>query len=112
MRNVGKSDTVQAKAWTGRISDGRTMVQTDDEITRDNAPLSAEQIIDIVGPLADDRIMAIVATGATVEEVEEAAAWADGENDVMADLKVRATAPIAAVYDILRAEAKYAEDRD
>jgi hypothetical protein len=88
------------------------MVQTDGEITRDNAPLTAEQIIDIAGPLADDRIMAIIATGATVEELEEAAAWADGESDVMADLRVRATGPVAAVYDILRAEEKYAEDRD
>jgi hypothetical protein len=85
---------------------------TDDEITRDNAPLTAEQIIDIVGPLTDARIMAIIATGATVEEVEEAAAWADGESDVMGDLRLRATGPVAAVYDILRTEQKYAEDRD
>lgn len=88
------------------------MVQANDEISGVVAPLTAEQIVDIVGPLTDARIMAIIATGATVEEVEEAAAWADGENDVMGDLRIRATAPIAAVYDILTAEEKYAEDRD
>lgn len=88
------------------------MVQTDDEITKDSAPVSAEQIIDIVGPMTDARVMAIIATGATVEEVEEAAAWADGESDVMGDLRLRPTGPVAAVYDILRTEQKYAEDRD
>ncbi len=88
------------------------MVQANDEISGVVAPLTAEQIVDIVGPLTDARIMAIIATGATVEEVEEAAAWADGENDVMGDLRIRATAPIAAVYDILTVEEKYAEDRD
>lgn len=88
------------------------MVQADDEITRDTAPITAEQIIDIVGSLTDARIMAIIATGANVEEVEEAAAWADGESDVMGDLRLRATGPVAAVYDILRTEEKYAEDRD
>lgn len=88
------------------------MVQANDETTRDAAPVTAEQIVDIVGPLTDARIMAIIATGANVEEIEEAAAWADGESDVMGDLRLRATGPVAAVYDILRAEDKYAEDRD
>lgn len=88
------------------------MVQANDETTRDAAPVTAEQIVDIVGPLTDARIMAIIATGANVEEIEEAGAWADGESDVMGDLRLRATGPVAAVYDILRAEEKYAEDRD
>ncbi len=88
------------------------MVQANDEVTGVVAPLTAEQIVDIVGPLTDARIMAIIATGATVEEVEEAAAWADGENDVMADLRIRATGPVAAVYDILTTEVKFAGDRD
>lgn len=88
------------------------MVQANGDTTRDAAPITAEQIVDIVGPLTDARIMAIIATGANVEEIEEAAAWADGESDVMGDLRLRATGPVAAVYDILRAEDKYAEDRD
>jgi len=49
---------------------------------------------------------------ATIEQIEEAATWADGESDVMGDLRVPGTGPVAAVYDILRTEEKYAEDRD
>lgn len=88
------------------------MVQTTHEESGDPAAVTAEQIIDIVGPLTDARVMAIIATGATIEEIEEAAAWAEGESDVMGDLRIRAAAPVAAVYEILTAEEKYAEDRD
>lgn len=88
------------------------MVQTKHPETADKPQVTAEQITDIVGPLTDARVMAIIATGATVEQIEEAAAWADGESDVMGDLRLAATSPVAAVYDILRTEEKYAEDRD
>ena len=88
------------------------MVQAPNDKTKHTAPVTAEQIIDIVGPLTDARVMAIIATGATVEQIEEAAAWADGESDVMGDFRIQATGPVAAVYDILRTEQKYAEDRD
>ena len=96
----------------GLISDGRAMVQAKHPETADKPQVTAEQIIDIVGPLTDARVMAIIATGATIEQIEEAAAWADGESDVMGDLRLAATSPVAAVYDILRTEEKYAEDRD
>lgn len=76
------------------------------------APVTVEAIIDIVGPLTDARVMAIIETGATIEQIEEAAAWAEGESDVMGDLRLRATPPVVAVYEILTAEEKYAEDRD
>lgn len=76
------------------------------------AKITAAQIIDIVGPLTDARVMAVIATGATIEQIEEAAAWADGESDVMGDLRLRAAPPVVAVYEILRDEQKYAEDRD
>jgi len=88
------------------------MVQTNHEESGTPAPVTAEEIIDIVGPLTDARVMAIIATGATIEQIEEAAAWAEGESDVMGDLRLRATTPVVAVYEILRTEEKYAEDRD
>jgi len=74
--------------------------------------VTAKQLIDIVGPLTDARVLAIIDTGATIEQIEEAAAWADGESDVMGDLRLPGTGPVAAVYDLLRTEEKYAEDRD
>ena len=88
------------------------MVQTKHPETADKPKVTAEQIIDIVGPLTDARVMAVIATGATIEQIEEAATWADGESDVMGDLRLPGTRPVAAVYDILRTEEKYAEDRD
>lgn len=88
------------------------MVQAKHPETGGKTLVTAEQIIDIVGPLTDARVMAIIATGATIEQIEEAAAWADGESDVMGDLRLPGTSPVAAVYDILRTEEKYAEDRD
>lgn len=87
-----------------------------DQATKDDtgraAPVTAGQVVEICGPLDDDRVMAIIGTGATIEQIEEAAAWADGESDVMAELRIKASGPAAAVYDILRAEQRYAEDRD
>ena len=88
------------------------MIQEKHPETADKLQVRAEQIIDIVGPLTDARVMAIIATGATIEQIEEAAAWADGESDVMGDLRLPANSSVAAVYDILRTEEKYAEDRD
>lgn len=88
------------------------MVETKHEGRGGPAPVTAEAIIDIVGPLTDARVMAIIATGATIEQIEEAAAWAQGESDVMGDLRLRAAPPVVAVYEILTAEEAYAEDRD
>jgi hypothetical protein len=78
----------------------------------DRAAMTPAQVIEIVGPLTDARAMAIIATGATIEQIEEAAALADGESDIMGDLRLRAAPPVVAVYEILRDEQRYAEDRD
>lgn len=76
------------------------------------AAVTAEDVIEIVGPLTDARIMAIVATGATVEQLEEAVAWAAGESDAMGELERPASGPVAAIYDILTAEEQYGDERD
>jgi len=62
--------------------------------------------------LADARITAIVATGATIVQLEEAAAWAAGESDAMGELERPVSGPVAAIYDILTAEEEYTEDCD
>jgi len=78
-----------------------------------NTPrVTAGQITDIVGPLGDARVSAIIDTCASIEQIEEAAAWSDCESDVMGDLRVHATGPVAAIYDILRTEVDYVEERD
>ena len=74
--------------------------------------LTHEQIIEIVGDIGDARAAAIIATGATIEELEEAVAWAAGESDVMGDLRLHASPVVGQIYDLLTAEKKLGDERD
>ncbi|MDH3229594.1 MAG: hypothetical protein OEN55_07375 [Alphaproteobacteria bacterium] len=82
------------------------------ESDRDIANATASDVAEILGPMPDARIAAILATGATLEQLEEAAAWAAGESDVMGGMRRPVIGPVAAVYDILTADEVLAEDRD
>lgn len=74
--------------------------------------ISARDVISVLGPIPDARVTAIVATGATVEQLEEAAAWAAGASDAMAELERPVSGPVAAIYDILTAEEELQQDAD
>jgi hypothetical protein len=74
--------------------------------------LTPQDIKDIVGDLDDARIAAILATDATVKELEEAAAWVSGESDVMGDLERPLEGVVARLYDILMTGEEFLEDRD
>ena len=74
--------------------------------------LTPQDVRHIVGDLDDAKIAAILATDATVEELEEAAAWASGESDVMGDLERPLEGVVATVYDILMTDEEFLEDRD
>ncbi len=74
--------------------------------------LTRTQVAGIAGQLDDFKIAAILETGASVEDLEEAAAWASGESDVMGDMRLRATPAVKALYDILTAEQKFPDERD
>ena len=75
--------------------------------------LTPQDLRHIVGDLDDARIAAILATDATVEQLEEAAAWASGESDVMGgELERPLDGVVAAVYDILMTGEEFLEDRD
>lgn len=73
--------------------------------------LTHEQIAEIVGDIDDMRAAEIIATGATIQELEEAVAWAARESDVMGDLRLRASAVVGKVYDLLTAEEKLGDER-
>lgn len=64
-------------------------------------PLLASEVRRIVGDVPDSRVLAILATGATLEELEEAVAWANAESDVMGELELPLTGTIAQLYEIL-----------
>ena len=63
------------------------------------------EIRDIVGDVDAARLEAILATGATAAEVEQAVVWGAGASDVMGgDLERPLSGRIAAVYGILMTE--------
>jgi hypothetical protein len=43
---------------------------------------SGDEIVAILGPLDEDKLIALVNLNATVAEVEEASMWLDGDRDV------------------------------
>ena len=73
--------------------------------------LTHEQIAEIVGDIDDMRAAEIIAMGATIEELEEAVAWAARESDVMGDLRLRGSPVVGKVYDLLTAEEKLGDER-
>ncbi len=74
------------------------------------APLSAEEIREIVGRLSDDRIAAIQATKATAGEVVEAFTWLSSDEYAGGRLQPPVTGVVAEVYDILKPDLPEAED--
>jgi len=82
------------------------------DFDRKHEKATADDAVEIFGPLPDARIAAILATGATVRQLEEAAAWAAGESDVMGQMRRPVSGPVAVVYDILTANEAFAEDRE
>lgn len=74
--------------------------------------LTHDVIRDIVGDIEDAKAAAIIATGATAEDLEEAVAWASGESDMMGDMERPLAGVIAQVYDILTAEEELEEERE
>ena len=64
-------------------------------------PLSEKQVRAVVGELSAARVAAILKTGATLEELETAAALVAGESDVVGHERSAASRTVAAVYDIL-----------
>jgi hypothetical protein len=78
-------------------------------MTADRAKL--HEIMDLLGDIEAAKAEAILATGATLAEIEEAQAWASGESDVLGDLKRPPSGAVAEVYDVLSSEEPL-DDRD
>ncbi len=74
--------------------------------------LTHDQILRVAGDISDAKVAAIEAMGATLEELEEAVAWATGESDVMGDQRLPLAGRTAALYDILTADEDYGDERD
>lgn len=63
--------------------------------------LTHDDVVSLVGDLDDAEIATILATGATVRDLDEAIAWAEAESDAMGALEKRLGEPVAGIYRIL-----------
>jgi len=66
-----------------------------------------DMVVGLVGEIGNAKIAAILAAGPTLEDLEEAVAWAAGESDVMGEERLPLSGVAAQVYDILKAEEDY-----
>lgn len=73
--------------------------------------LSREEILEVTGMIEDAKLAAIEASGASMEELEEAAAWASGESDVMGNARHPLSSMVARLYNILTADEPYGDHR-
>ncbi len=78
--------------------------------TKKPVPVSHETLLELVPDIEDSQAAAIVATGASIREIEEAIGWASGQSGVMGDLRRPLSATVAAVYDILIADREQIEE--
>jgi len=75
-------------------------------------PLTHDVVAEIAGELDDVRIAEIIATGATLEELEQAIAWASGSNRPARDLDRPLSGRIAQLYDILTTDLGFEEEAE
>ncbi len=81
-----------------------------------NAPASGggvtyETITQIFGDMPQAKAVDIIETNATIEDLEEAAAFLAGESDVMGEMERPLAGAAAVVYEIVMSDA-YGEDED
>lgn len=67
-------------------------------------PLSKAEVEAVLGRVTDEMAVAILESGATLEDLEVAAQWASGSNDLMGKTGHPLVGAAAAVYEILIAD--------
>jgi hypothetical protein len=71
-----------------------------------------DDIIRLFGDINDHRVLEILETGANMEQLEEAAAWLSGEDDVMGEERIPLEGAAGRVYDILIRDLEDDKSRD
>jgi hypothetical protein len=74
------------------------------------ARASSEDVVRIFGDLEDETVVEILATGATIAEVEAAALWLAQESDVMGEARRPLDGRAAQVYNIVNSAAERADE--
>lgn len=73
--------------------------------------VTPEELREIVGPVEDDVVSAVIATGATAAEVAEAQAWLSMDDALAKELHHRNQGRVAEIYDLLAAKLEAEEER-
>ena len=71
-----------------------------------------DDVIHLLGDVSDHKVVEILETGATLEQLEEAAAWLAGESDVMGEERLPLAGAAAKVYDIIARDELPERQRD
>lgn len=71
-------------------------------------PVSASDVIRLAGDLDDETVVAVIATGATCTDVEQAVKWANGDAEELGKSGHPLIGASAAVFDILMASPAFA----
>lgn len=72
--------------------------------------ITAEHVRRLCGDIEDIKVAEAVATGATVQELEEAFACMHGNDDAMAEVQRPLSGRAAQIYDILAPEIELEEE--
>jgi hypothetical protein len=73
-------------------------------------PVTSIEVRHVVGPVTDDTISAILKSEPSMEELEVATSYLRGEGSEVDRLGHPMTGKVAQLYDILSADALYAND--
>jgi hypothetical protein len=74
--------------------------------------LTHQAVNEIVGRVSDATAKALIATGATEEELLEARQWAVGDSTLAKDKGRPLHGTVAQLYEILTADDRFAEEED
>jgi hypothetical protein len=72
--------------------------------------LSHDVVRELCGDILDWKIKAIIETGASIEELEEAIAFSSGQDDLMGEERKPLAGRVAEVCDILTADEDLGEE--
>jgi len=74
-------------------------------------PPSYEELVHLVGKLEPAKLAEIEQLQATINEIEEAVAYASGEDDVMGEARIPLIGRAADVYEIIKTDGTMDEER-
>lgn len=102
---------VRCRALHRTLPEGTNQMTATTQATN-ATPLTPDIVAEIVGNIDDIKAAEIIATGANIEEIEEAVTWAAGITRVGKDLGRPLAGVVAEVYAILTSDEEYASEEE